>query len=192
MSDYVGIDVRRKRAQVAVINQHGKVLDNPNVPGGVEPVLRLSAICPRARRRRPEPRSAGGGWWSCRRARLLGRTWCTRAGQGHRLAAADERQGPALLPRRSCCARTCCPRRERTTMGSLSAGLDRALPAACPEASDRRRVAGGWVPAHVGPGLRGPRGSALADGLRTAGPFAGLDGTPASGQWACAWVPQLR
>jgi hypothetical protein len=141
MSDYVGIDVRRKRAQVAVINQHGKVLDNPNVPGGVEPVLRLSAICPRARRRRPEPRSAGGGWWSCRRARLLGRTWCTRAGQGHRLAAADERQGPALLPRRSCCARTCCPRRERTTMGSLSAGLDRALPAACPEAS----TGAGWL-----------------------------------------------
>jgi transposase len=46
MSDYVGIDVRRKRSQVAVINQHGEVLDNRKVPGGVEQVLRLIGDLP--------------------------------------------------------------------------------------------------------------------------------------------------
>src|SRR5881398_2015362 len=39
MSVYVGIDVHRKRSQVAVINQDGEVLANRNVPNGVEPVL---------------------------------------------------------------------------------------------------------------------------------------------------------
>jgi transposase len=39
MSVYVGIDVHRKRSQVAVIDQDGEVLANRNVPNGVEPVL---------------------------------------------------------------------------------------------------------------------------------------------------------
>jgi transposase len=39
MSVYVGIDVHRKRSQVAVIGQSGEVLANRNVPNGVEPVL---------------------------------------------------------------------------------------------------------------------------------------------------------
>jgi len=39
MSVYVGIDVHRKRSQVAVINQDGEVLANRNVPNGVKPVL---------------------------------------------------------------------------------------------------------------------------------------------------------
>ncbi len=39
MSVYVGIDVHRKRSQVAVINQDGEVLANRNVPNGVETVL---------------------------------------------------------------------------------------------------------------------------------------------------------
>jgi transposase len=39
MSVYVGIDVHRKRSQVAVIDGEGKVLANRNVPNGVEPVL---------------------------------------------------------------------------------------------------------------------------------------------------------
>ena len=39
MSVYVGIDVHRKRSQVAVIGQWGEVLANRNVPNGVEPVL---------------------------------------------------------------------------------------------------------------------------------------------------------
>jgi transposase len=39
MSVYVGIDVHRKRSQVAVIDQVGQVLANRNVPNGVEPIL---------------------------------------------------------------------------------------------------------------------------------------------------------
>jgi transposase len=39
MSVYVGIDVHRKRSQVAVIDQGGEVPANRNVPNGVEPIL---------------------------------------------------------------------------------------------------------------------------------------------------------
>src|SRR6516164_9459136 len=39
MSVYVGIDVHRKRSQVAVINEVGEVLANRNVPNGVQPIL---------------------------------------------------------------------------------------------------------------------------------------------------------
>ena len=39
MSVYVGIDVHRKRSQVAVIDADGEVLANRNVPNGVEPIL---------------------------------------------------------------------------------------------------------------------------------------------------------
>ena len=42
MSVYVGIDVHRKRSQVAVIDQGGEVLANRNVPNGVKPVLSVS------------------------------------------------------------------------------------------------------------------------------------------------------
>ena len=41
MSVYVGIDVHRKRSQVAVIDQSGEVLANRNVPNGVEPILKV-------------------------------------------------------------------------------------------------------------------------------------------------------
>src|SRR6516164_6913827 len=39
MSVYVGIDVHRKRSQVAVVDAKGEVLVNRNVPNGVEPIL---------------------------------------------------------------------------------------------------------------------------------------------------------
>jgi transposase len=41
MSVYVGIDVHRKRSQVAVIGQDGEVLANRNVPNGVETILKV-------------------------------------------------------------------------------------------------------------------------------------------------------
>ena len=41
MSVYVGIDVHRKRSQVAVIDQAGQVLANRNVPNGVQPILKV-------------------------------------------------------------------------------------------------------------------------------------------------------
>jgi hypothetical protein len=39
MSVHVGIDVHRKRSQVAVVNESGEVLANRNVPNGTEPIL---------------------------------------------------------------------------------------------------------------------------------------------------------
>src|SRR6516164_1812391 len=41
MSVYVGIDVHRKRSQVAVIDQAGEVIANRNVPNGAEPILKV-------------------------------------------------------------------------------------------------------------------------------------------------------
>jgi transposase len=41
MSVYVGIDVHRKRSQVAVIDQDGQVLANRNVPNAVQPILKV-------------------------------------------------------------------------------------------------------------------------------------------------------
>jgi transposase len=46
MSVYVGIDVHRKRSQVAVVNQAGEVLTNRNVPNGVEPILAVMGGLP--------------------------------------------------------------------------------------------------------------------------------------------------
>src|SRR5256714_12423756 len=41
MSVYVGIDVHRKRSQVAVTGQSGEVLTNRNVTNGAEPILKV-------------------------------------------------------------------------------------------------------------------------------------------------------
>ena len=46
MSIYVGIDVHRKRSQVAVVTQDGKVQLNKNVVNGSEPFLRLIGELP--------------------------------------------------------------------------------------------------------------------------------------------------
>src|SRR5213593_3507170 len=59
MSVYVGIDVHRKRSQVAVINQDGEVLANRNVPNGVEPILRVIGDLPSGT---PAAFEAAFGW----------------------------------------------------------------------------------------------------------------------------------
>src|SRR6266487_7047038 len=46
MSVYVGIDVHRKRSQVAVIDAGGEVLANRNVPNGAEPILKVIGSLP--------------------------------------------------------------------------------------------------------------------------------------------------
>jgi transposase len=46
MSVYVGIDVHRKRSQVAVVTEDGEVQFNRNVPNGVEPILKLIGDLP--------------------------------------------------------------------------------------------------------------------------------------------------
>ncbi|HEV3294123.1 MAG TPA: hypothetical protein VG123_34505, partial [Streptosporangiaceae bacterium] len=46
MSVYVGIDVHRKRSQVAVVSEDGTVELNKNVVNGSEPMLRLIGDLP--------------------------------------------------------------------------------------------------------------------------------------------------
>jgi transposase len=46
MSVYVGIDVHRKRSQVAVVDQTGEVLANRNVTNGVGPILAVIGDLP--------------------------------------------------------------------------------------------------------------------------------------------------
>src|SRR5690242_21855615 len=57
MSVYVGIDVHRKRSQLAVINASGEVLTNRNVPNGAEPILSVIGGLPPG-----TPAAFGTGW----------------------------------------------------------------------------------------------------------------------------------
>ncbi len=80
MSVYVGIDVHRKRSQVAVVDQSGEVLTNRKVPNGVEPILKVIGGPPPGTPAAFEA-AYGTGWL----AELLedygfARTWCTRCG----------------------------------------------------------------------------------------------------------------
>src|SRR6266705_6152188 len=59
MSVYVGIDVHRKRSQVAVINEGGEVLANRNVPNGAKPILSVIGGLPAGT---PAAYEAAFGW----------------------------------------------------------------------------------------------------------------------------------
>ena len=59
MSVYVGIDVHRKRSQVAVIDSGGEVLANRNVPNGVETILGVIGGLPPGT---PAASEAAYGW----------------------------------------------------------------------------------------------------------------------------------
>ena len=94
MSVYVGIDVHRKRSQVAVVTGDGTVELNKNVVNGSEPMLRLIGDLPPgtpvASGRRVRLGLAGP---AARGLRLRGAPGAPAAVQGHRLGAAEERQG---------------------------------------------------------------------------------------------------
>ncbi len=80
MSVYVGIDVHRKRSQVAVIDQAGEMLANRNVPNGVEPILGVIGGLPAGT---PAASGAAFGWgWlaGCWKTMASARIWCTRCG----------------------------------------------------------------------------------------------------------------
>ena len=80
MSVYVGIDVHRKRSQVAVVTGMGKVQLNRNVVNGSEPMLRLIGELPPGTPVAFEAASGGAGWCSCWRTTGSTRTWCIRCG----------------------------------------------------------------------------------------------------------------
>src|SRR5215813_13956521 len=104
MSVYVGIDVHRKRSQVAVINAKGEVLANRNVPNGVEPILKVIGGLPPGTPAAFEA-AFGTGWLAGATGglRLRAAPGAPAAVHGDRLGAAEERQGPARRSWRSCC-----------------------------------------------------------------------------------------
>ena len=111
MSVYVGIDVHRKRSQVAVIDQDGEVLANRNVPNGAEPILRVIGGLPPGT---PAAFKAAFGWgWLVELLEAYGfDPHLVHPLQCKAIASAWLKNDPST-PRswRSCSARTCCPRR---------------------------------------------------------------------------------
>jgi transposase len=93
MSVYVGIDVHRKRSQVAVVTGDGTVQLNKNVVNGSEPMLRLIGELPSGT---PVAFEAAFGWsWLAQLLEDYGfeAHMVPAAVQAHRLGAAEERQG---------------------------------------------------------------------------------------------------
>jgi hypothetical protein len=94
MSVYVGIDVHRKRSQVAVIDAKGGVLANRNVPNGVEPMLKVTGGLPPGTPAAFE--AAFGTGWLVELLKGYGSgaaPGAPAAVQGDRLGQAEERQG---------------------------------------------------------------------------------------------------
>ena len=75
MSVYVGMDVHRKRSQVAIVDEAGDEQRNrnvPNDPAKLVPILgALAAGTPVAF----EAAYGWVGWWSCWRTSSWSRTW---------------------------------------------------------------------------------------------------------------------
>ena len=80
MSVYAGIDVRRRRSQVAVVTGDGTVQLNKNVVNGSGPMLRLTGDLPSGTPVRLRPRWAGAGGRGCWRTTASTRTWCIGCG----------------------------------------------------------------------------------------------------------------
>ena len=78
MSVCVGIDVHRKRSQLAVVDATGEVLANRNVPNGVEPILKVIGGLP------PGTPAASGA--------AFGTGWLAGAARGLRLRGGDPRR----------------------------------------------------------------------------------------------------
>jgi len=123
MSVYVGIDVHRKRSQVAVIDQDGQVLANRNVPSGGKPVL---GVIGGLRAGTPAASGAAFGWgWLAGlledygfSPHLVHPLRCKAIAS----ARGEERQGPAPRSWPSCCAPACCPKRGSPRLRCASCG----------------------------------------------------------------------
>src|SRR5580700_8886816 len=107
MSVYVGIDVHRKRSQVAVIDQDGKVLANRNVNNGIEAILSVIGGLP------PGTEAAFGWGWLAGLLEDYGFEPHLVHPLRCKAIASARLKNDLLTPRswRSCSARTCCPRR---------------------------------------------------------------------------------
>jgi transposase len=111
MSVYVGIDVHRKRSQVAVVTEDGTVQLNKNVVNGSEPFLQLIGDLPSGT---PVAFEAAFGWsWLADLLEDYGfDTHLVHPLRCKAIASARLKndKGPAPPSWRSCCAPTCCPK----------------------------------------------------------------------------------
>ena len=111
MSVYVGIDVHRKRSQVAIIDQDGKVLANRNVNNGVTPILSVIGGLPPGTKAAFEA-AFGWGWLAGLLEDYGFEPHLVHPLQCKAIASArlkNDKVDAAIW--RSCCARTCCRRR---------------------------------------------------------------------------------
>ena len=74
MSVYVGLDVHRKRSQMAVVTEDAKVQLNANTVNGTAPILRLIGDLPSGTPVAFETASASAGWPTCSRTTASRRT----------------------------------------------------------------------------------------------------------------------
>ena len=79
MSVYVGMDVHRKRSQIAVVGDAGTERRNRNVPNDPPSWCRSWAPSRRAPRSRSRPPTAGAGWSTYSTNSSSNRTWSTPA-----------------------------------------------------------------------------------------------------------------
>jgi hypothetical protein len=86
MSIYVGMDVHRKRSQVAVVDEAGNQQRNRNVPNDPAKLIPILGGLPPGTPVAFEAADgwgwlgvAGGGWWSCWRSWSWSRSWCIPA-----------------------------------------------------------------------------------------------------------------
>jgi len=75
MSVYVGMDVHRKRSQIAIVDDAGEEQRNRNVPNDPTELVPILGGLPPGTRSRSRPPTAGGGLSSCWRSWSWNRTW---------------------------------------------------------------------------------------------------------------------
>src|ERR1700751_4316084 len=110
MSVYVGIDVHRKRSQVAVVTEDGTVELNKNVVNGSGPMLRLIGDLPAGT---PVAFEAAFGWgWLVQLLEDYGfEPHLVHPLRCKAIASARLKTRSTRRSWRSCCARTCSRRR---------------------------------------------------------------------------------
>jgi hypothetical protein len=75
MSSYVGMDIHRKRSQVAVVNEAGNQQRNRNVPNDPAKLIPILGALPPGSPVAFEAAYGWGGWCGCWRSWSWNRTW---------------------------------------------------------------------------------------------------------------------
>jgi hypothetical protein len=79
MTVYVGMDVHRKRSQIAVVDEAGVQQRNRNLANDPAKLLPILGALPPGTPVAFEAAYGWGGWWSCWSSWSWNRTWCIPA-----------------------------------------------------------------------------------------------------------------